>query len=173
MIRAAGSISTTGEAVRKELQSSFPATPILVRPLTAQVENTLVEERLMARLSGGFGALGLLLACVGLYGLLAYTVVRRTREIGVRLALGAPRGAVLWMVARRALALVCAGIAAGLPIAWVLSRRVQSLLCGLTPANAGVMAAAIGSLAVAALAAAYFPARRAARVDPMTALRHD
>jgi predicted permease len=172
-IRAAGSISQIAAAIHKELQPSFPKTPIDVRPLTAQVEQTLVEERLMAKLAGGFGGLGLMLASVGLYGLLAYSVVRRTKEIGVRMALGAQRGAVVWMVARRALALVIAGIAAGLPLAWLLSRKVQSMLFGLTATDAGVMAAAVVSLMGAGLVAAYVPARRAARVDPMTALRHE
>jgi predicted permease len=172
-IRAAGSISQIAAAIHKELQPSFPKTPIDVRPLTAQVEQTLVEERLMAKLAGGFGALGLTLACVGLYGLLAYSVVRRTKEIGVRMALGAQRGAVVWMVARRALALVIAGIAVGLPLAWMLSRKVQSMLFGLTATDAGVMTAAVASLVAAGLVAAYVPARRAARVDPMTALRHE
>jgi predicted permease len=172
-IRAAGSISQIAAAIQKKLQPSFPKTPIDVRPLTAQVEQTLVEERLMAKLAGGFGGLGLMLACVGLYGLLAYSVVRRTKEIGVRLALGAQRGLVVWMVARRALALVIAGVAVGLPLARLLSRKVQSMLFGLTATDAGVMAAAVGSLVAAGLVAAYVPARRAARVDPMTALRHE
>jgi len=172
-IRAAGSLSQIAAAVHRELQPSFPKTPIDVRPLTAQVEQTLVEERLMAKLAGGFGALGLMLACVGLYGLLAYSVVRRTKEIGVRMALGAQRGAVVWMVARRALALVIAGVAMGLPLAWLLSRKVQSMLFGLTATDAGVMAAAVGSLVAAGLLATYVPARRAARVDPMMALRHE
>jgi predicted permease len=172
-IRAAGSISQIAAAIHKELQPSFPKTPIDVRPLTAQVEQTLVEERLMAKLAGGFGALGLMLASVGLYGLLAYSVVRRTKEIGVRMALGAQRGAVVWLVARRALGLVIAGVAVGLPLAWLLSRKVQSMLFGLTANDAGVMAAAVASMGGAGLVAAYLPARRAARVDPMTALRHE
>jgi ABC-type antimicrobial peptide transport system permease subunit len=137
------------------------------------VEQTLLEERLMAKLAGGFGALGLLLACVGLYGLLAYSVVRRTKEIGVRMALGAQRGAVLWMVARRALGLVAAGIVIGVPVSWALSRKVQSMLFGLTATDPGIIATAAVLLSMAGLVAAYFPARRAARVDPMTALRHE
>ena len=173
VIRVAGSLSSAREAVHKELAPKFPITPIFVRPLSAQVENTLMEERLMAKLSGGFGVLGLLLACVGLYGLLAYGVVRRTKEIGVRMALGAQRGAVLWMVARRALGLVAAGIVVGLPLAWLAARKVQSMLFGLTPGDSGVLLAAVASLAAAGLVAAYFPARRASRVDPMTALRHE
>jgi ABC-type antimicrobial peptide transport system permease subunit len=173
VIRAAGSLSRVELAIRKVLQPSFPNTPIAVRPLSAQVEETLVEERLMAKLSGGFGALGLLLACVGLYGLLAYSVVRKTKEIGVRMALGAQRSAVLWMVTRRALALVIVGVAVGLPLAWVLSKKVESMLFGLRATDFGILATAVMSLSVAGLVAAYFPARRAARVDPMTALRHE
>jgi predicted permease len=173
VIRAAGSLSQAERAIRKELQPSFPTTPIAVRPLSAQVEETLVEERLMAKLSGGFGALGLLLACVGLYGLLAYSVVRKTKEIGVRMALGAQRSAVLWMVTRRALALVIAGVAVGLPLAWVLAKKVEAMLFGLGATDSGILATAVVSLSVAGLVAGYFPARRAARVDPMTALRHE
>jgi predicted permease len=172
-IRAAGSLSQISAAIRNALQPSFPNTPIEVRALTAQVEQTLLQERLMAKLAGGFGVLGLLLACVGLYGLLAYSVVRRTKEIGVRMALGAQAGAVLWMVARRALGLVAAGVVAGVPLAWVLSRKVQSMLFGLTGADPGIVGTAVVLLAAAGLVAAYFPARRAARIDPMTALRHE
>ncbi|MEI9971824.1 MAG: ABC transporter permease [Ignavibacteriota bacterium] len=173
VIRATGSLSQVASAIRKELQPSFPSTPVEVRPLTAQVEQTLLEERLMAKLAGGFGALGLLLACVGLYGLLAYSVSRRTKEIGVRMALGAQRGAVLWMVAGRALALVAVGVAIGVPVSWTLSQKVQSMLFGLTATDPGVIGTAVVLLSAAGLAAAYFPARRASRVDPMTALRHE
>src|SRR5581483_41149 len=120
-----------------------------------------------------FGVLGLILACVGLYGLLAYNVVRRTKEIGVRVALGAPRRSVLWMVTRRAVLLVIGGVAAGMPAAWLLSRQVQTMLFGLKPADPLVMAAAIAMLALCALFAAYLPAQRAAKVDPMIALRHE
>ena len=87
-------------AIRKELQPSLPSAPLEVRGLTEQVERTLVQERLMANLAGGFGVLGMTMACVGLYGLLAYGVVRRTKEIGVRLALGARQSGVVWMVGR-------------------------------------------------------------------------
>jgi predicted permease len=172
-IRAAGSLSQIAAAIHKELQPSFPNTPVEVRALTAQVEQTLLEERLMAKLAGGFGALGLLLACVGLYGLLAYSVVRRTKEIGVRMALGAQRGAVLWMVARRALGLVAAGIVIGVPVSWLLARKVQAMLFGLTATDPGIVVTAVVLLSMAGLVAAYFPARRAARVDPTTALRHE
>ena len=172
-IRAGGSLSQAAAAIRKELQASFPNTPLEVRGLDEQVERTLVQERLMASLAGGFGALGLVLACVGLYGLLAYSVVRRTKEIGIRMALGAARSMVLWMVARWALGLVGAGIAVGLPASWAISRSVQSMLFGLKATDPSVVASAVMLLGAAGVAAAYFPARRAARVDPMTALREE
>jgi ABC-type antimicrobial peptide transport system permease subunit len=172
-IRAAGSLSQVASAIRRELQPSFPNTPLEVRALTDHVERTLVQERLMASLAAGFGALGLVLACVGLYGLLAYSMVRRTREIGIRMALGARQSGVVWMVGRHALRLVGIGILLGLPVAWLLSRSVQSMLFGLTPADPGTLANAVLLLGVAGLVAAYLPARRAARVDPMTALRHE
>ena len=127
----------------------------------------------MANLAGGFGALGLALACVGLYGLLGYSVVRRTKEIGIRMALGAQQYEVLWMIARRALRLVAVGVALGLPVAWVASRSLRSMLFGLTTTDPSILAGALVLLAMAGMLAAYFPARRATRVDPTTALRHE
>jgi predicted permease len=173
VIRAAGSLSQAASAIRKQLQPSFPNTALEVRALTDQVERTLVQERLMANLAGGFGVLGLALACVGLYGLLGYSVVRRTREIGIRMALGAQQRWVLWMIAKRALRLVAVGVALGLPVAWAVSRWLRSMLFGLTATDPSVIAGAIVLLAMAAMLAAYFPARRATRVDPTTALRHE
>ena len=172
-MRTAGSLSQAAAAIRKELQPSFPSVQLEVRPLSEQVEGTLVRERLMASLAGGFGILGLLLACIGLYGLLAYSVVRRTREIGVRMALGARRSGVLWMVGKGALRLVAVGMALGLPAAWVASRWVRSMLFGLTAMDPWIIATAALLLSLAGLVAAYFPARRAAGIEPMTALRHE
>jgi len=168
-----GSMSQIAAAIAKELQGSFPTTPVEVRGLDEQVEQTIVQERLLANLAAGFGVLGLVLACVGLYGLLGYTVVRRTKEIGIRMALGAGRNGVLRMVAGRAARLVILGVAAGLPLAWLVSRWVQSMLFGLRPMDPGVIAGAVLLLAAAAILAAFVPAHRASRVDPMTALRHD
>jgi ABC-type antimicrobial peptide transport system permease subunit len=108
-----------------------------------------------------------------LYGLLAYSVVRRTKEIGVRIALGARQSGVLWMVCNGALRLVVLGVAMGVPAAWIASRWVQSMLFGLTATDPGIVATSVLLLAAAGLVAAYFPARRAAQVDPMTALRHE
>jgi predicted permease len=173
VIRAAGSLSQAASAIRKQLQPSFPNTSLEVLGLTDQVERTLVQERLLANLAGGFGVLGLTLACVGLYGLLGYSVVRRTKEIGIRMALGAQRRGVLWMIARRALRLVAVGVALGLPVAWLASRWLRSMLFGLTPTDPGVIAGAVVLLTMAAMLSAYVPARRATRVDPTTALRHE
>jgi ABC-type antimicrobial peptide transport system permease subunit len=147
--------------------------PIEVRTLTAQVDAALVQERMMAALAGGFGALALILACIGLYGLLNYSVARRTKEIGIRMALGARRSSVIGMELKSAFRLVVIGVVLGLPAASLTSRWVQSMLFGLTPTDPTTIAGASVSLTAAALMAAYLPARRASRVDPMTSLRHE
>jgi putative ABC transport system permease protein len=173
VIRATGSLSQVASAIRNQLQPSFPTTVVEVQALTDQVERTLVQERLMTSLTGGFGVLGLALACVGLYGLLGYSVVRRTREIGIRMALGAQERGVRWLIIGRALRLLIAGATLGTPAAWVVSRWLQSMLFGLTPTDPGIIAGAVALLVMAGMLAAYFPARRATRVDPMTALRSE
>jgi predicted permease len=172
-IRVAGSLSQVSAAIRKELQPRLPSAPVEVRALSEQVEGTLTQERMMATLASGFGVLALLLACIGLYGLLAYSVARRTKELGIRMALGAQRRGVIAMVVRNAVTLVLVGIALGLPAAWAASRLVKSMLFGLTPTDPATILGAASVLATAALLAAYLPALRASRVDPMTALRHE
>ena len=127
----------------------------------------------MATLGAGFGLLALTLACVGLYGLLAYGVAQRTREIGIRMALGAQGARVVALVLGRGTRLVLIGIALGLPAAWAASRWVRSMLFGLTPADPATLGGAILLLVAAAQLAGYLPARRAARVDPLVALRHE
>jgi ABC-type antimicrobial peptide transport system permease subunit len=143
-----------------------------VTTLTDQVDASIVPERLIALLAAFFGGLGALLAAIGLYGLLAYTVVRRTHEIGVRIALGATRRTVTAMVLNSALGLVCTGLLVGLPIV-IWSKRVAASLIENLPVE-GVVPIALTALAMIGLAllAAYLPARRAARVQPMEALRH-
>ena len=131
------------------------------------------RERLLASLAGGFGVLALMVACVGLYGLLAYGVARRTREIAIRMALGAPRRQVIEIVVAGAVRPMVAGLAVGLPAAWAAARAIESMLFGLSPTDPTTVSGAIAVLAVAALAAAYMPARRASRVDPMSALRNE
>ena len=127
----------------------------------------------MATLSGFFGALALLLAAIGTYGVLAYAVGRRTNEIGIRMALGASGGSVLWMILRETVSLVLGGIAVGLPLTLAVTRLTGKLLFGLTPADPLTLALAMFAMAVTAAAASYLPARRAARVDPMVALRYE
>ena len=160
-------------ALRATLQSKLPGSAVQVHALTEQVERTLVRERLMATLAAGFGILGLVLAAVGLYGLLTYTVARRTSEIGLRLALGATRRAVLWMIIRQVLTLLSLGIAIGIPAAWAASRFVSSMLFGMKATDFWTIATATATLITAGLAAGFLPAFRASRVDPMVALRYE
>jgi predicted permease len=141
--------------------------------LSDQVDSTLASERLLATLCAVFGALALLLASVGLYGVLSYAVAQRTQEIGIRMALGATARDVLWLVLRQSLTVVLIGIAFGFALALVCTRLVSSFLYGLSPTDPGAIALATLLLLLVALAACYLPARRATKVDPMIALRHE
>ena len=136
-----------------------------------QIDDRFIEERLIARLTSLFGLLALLLAAIGLYGVTAYTVVRRTPEIGIRMALGAARSRVIGMVMRGAMLQAVAGLAIGIPVAIFCVRYVKSQLYEITSVNVPVMAIAIGVLALAAAIAGIIPARRAASIDPVRALR--
>jgi predicted permease len=140
--------------------------------LADQVDAALVPERLMAILAAFFGAVGALLAAIGLYGLLAYTVARRTREIGIRMALGATRGDIMRMIVRGALALVVAGMFVGAPLAFWSTRIAAAVIENASPRRVPVTAAGAAMVAVAALAA-WLPTRRATRVEPVTALRSE
>jgi putative ABC transport system permease protein len=153
------------------LQPLQPNAPVEIQPLSAQVQGTLVQERMMATLGAGFGLLALVLASVGIYGLLAYSVAQRTREIGIRMALGAHRRGVMALVLGAALRPLVLGIGIGLPAAWAASRWIDSMLFGLKPTDPATIAAATIVLALVAHLAAYLPARRAARVDPLVALK--
>jgi predicted permease len=143
-----------------------------VIPLTGQVDRTLVAERLIGRLSVVFGGMALLLATIGLYGVLSYGVAQRTGEIGIRMALGATRGDVVALVVRQSLGVVGGGVVVGLVLAFSGTRFIASFLYGLTPNDGTTTFAAIAALFGAAAIAAYLPARRAARVDPVVSLRH-
>ncbi|HEX6973762.1 MAG TPA: FtsX-like permease family protein, partial [Vicinamibacterales bacterium] len=130
-------------------------------------------ERMVAVLSVAFGALATLLAALGLYGVMSYAVARRTREIGIRMALGAERTRVLWLVLREVALLASAGIVGGLLFALWLTRQVQSQLFGLSSTDPVTIGGAMVLLAVIALVAGFIPARRATAIDPMVALRAD
>ena len=136
-----------------------------------QIADRFSTDRMISRLSTLFGALALLLAAVGLYGVTAYTVERRTPEIGIRMALGAERMSVVGMVMRGALIQIAIGLAIGIPVALLCVRFVQAQLYEVTGADFKVMTDAIGLLALAALIAGFIPARRAASIDPVRALR--
>jgi len=149
-----------------------PRLPIYsIKTLNVQLNDSLVQERLVGSLSGLFAILALLLTCVGLYGLMAYTVNRRASEIGVRVALGAGRGQIARMILRETLVLTILGLAVGLPSAALASRLVTSQLFGLTPLDPLSFSAAVLIMAAVTITAGYIPARRAAAVDPMQVLR--
>jgi len=141
--------------------------------MNEQMDSSIVPERLIAILSTGFGVLGALLAAIGLYGLLAHTVARRTHEIGVRMALGAGGTDVMRMVLRDAVWMVCTGFAAGAPLAFWGKRIAASLIPDLPVADSRPMVVAAGIMIAIGLLAAYLPARRARRIDPMVALRYE
>jgi hypothetical protein len=177
-VRASGSAARLIPQLREAVQSIDRDVPIFeIHSLAEEMDAVFVRERLVATLSGFFGVVALTLVCVGLYGLMSFTVARRTAEIGVRVALGAARADVAWMIARQTLTLVLVGIAVGLPIAWILarvtSRQVSAMLFELTPADPLTIAAATGVLILVAMAAGWLPARRAARIDPIVALRSE
>jgi predicted permease len=171
LVSVSGGLATTARALRTELARQFPSSAVEVRALTAQVDRALQQERLLATLAGGFGVLGLVLACVGIYGLFSYNLARRTREFGIRIALGARQGCVVRLAVGDAARLLVAGLVVGAPAALAASRWVESMLFGLQPADPMVLAGAAALLTAAGLAAAYVPARRAARVNPVVALR--
>ncbi len=171
-IRTSVSAAVMNREIRSAVHAVAPRMPIVfVHELSEQIDDSMIKERLVAELSIFFGILALVLGCIGLYGVMSYSIVRRTQEIGIRVALGAGSESVLWMVVRDALILVMLGLAVGLPMALGLSRYLQSLLFGLTPMDALSIAGVIVTMTAMALTAAILPARRALRVDPLTALR--
>ena len=138
-----------------------------------QFSESFSNERLISRLATFFGVLAAILVATGLYGTLAYRVNGRTSEIGVRMALGAQRGQVLWMVMRESLVFSAIGIGVGLPLAIAGSRLLKSMLFGLTPGDPLSFGLAVAAIALVAVAASLIPARRASAVDPMIALRYE
>lgn len=161
-------------SIRSTFRDLDPNIPISnMRTTEVQISNSLSSERMIASLSAVFGFLATLLAVIGLYGVMAYTVAQRTREVGIRMALGAAQGNVIWMVMREVLILVGVGVLLGVPASLALSRLVQSQLFGLTPHDPSTLAFAAMALGLVACAAGYVPAWRASRLDPVRALRYE
>lgn len=160
--------------IRDALRRVDPSLPVLkIDTVAEQLDDVLVQERLLAQVTGFFGAVGGLLACLGLYGLVAHMTARRAAEIGVRMALGATRGRVLMMTLREGAQLAAVGLLIGVPAALVTSRALRSQLFGVGPYDPGTFALSMTLMIAIAFAAAWLPARRAARIDPMTALREE
>jgi len=161
----------TVRAIVSQADARVPVTDIKTQ--AAQIDQMMNQEIIFARLCTAFAILALLIACIGLYGTMSYTVARRTSEIGIRMALGAQRGAVVWMVLRQAFVLAIVGLAIGLSSALGLSRFVESFLFGVQPNSPAALALAVAILLSAVLVAGYVPARKASRIDPMTAVRYE
>jgi predicted permease len=165
----AGAIS----AVKSAMAEVNPNITLEFATLATQVDESLNKERLLATLSGFFGGLALLLATIGLYGVMSYNVARRRNEIGIRMALGAEQARVLRMVLREVLVLILCGLAVGLAATLATTRFVESFLYGMKPNDPLTLGIAAGTLALVAMVAGFLPARRASRLDPMTALREE
>jgi predicted permease len=173
-VRTAGDPRAIVPAIRNliaQRDNNLPMTRIATQ--TEQIELLLTQERLLAKLCSFFGVLALLLACVGLYGLLSYDVARRTREIGIRMALGARRADLLRLVVWQGIVLALVGTAIGIAGAFGIGRLLKTMLYGVAPSDPVAFAGAIGLLVLVALIAAFVPARRATNVDPMVALRYE
>jgi predicted permease len=172
VIDDAATLRALAASVRDEVRAlNKSAAVTYIRTMDEQLDAALIQEGVLATLSTAFGALALLLAAVGLYGVMSYNVARRSREIGIRLALGAARAAVLRGVLRETAMLSATGIAIGLAIAFAATTTVSTFLFGLTPRDPATLVVSAAILLATTLAAGYLPARRAARVDPMRALR--
>jgi predicted permease len=171
-LRAHGDPVDTFNTLRRVVREVDPAVPMYgLRTLDDQVEIALFIQRLLATLSTVFGGVSTLLAALGLYGVMAFMVARRTREIGIRMALGADTGSVVWMVMREVLVLAAAGVAIGVGAAWAATRLIQAQLFGIQATDLSTMAAAALGIVAVAVLSGYLPARRATTIDPVRALR--
>jgi predicted permease len=166
--------ATAYNMIRNEVKQLAPSLPIYqLKTVEGQLDETLLSDRLIAMLSAGFGLLATLLASVGLYGVMAFVVARRRKELGIRLALGAQTGGVIWLVMREVLVLLAIGLAVGVPAAFALGRFVASQLYGIQPHDTTIAVSTVVILAVVSAAAGLIPAHRASRIDPILALRYE
>ena len=173
-LRTAANPQTLIAAIEKQVHGSGPDILIAkTRTLTEQLDDSLVQERLISTLAVAFGVLALALAAVGLYGVLAYSVVRRTQEIGIRLALGEMPGQMLQSILGETVWLVGIGLLAGIPLSMLLARLAANMLYGVQPTDVLAQTLAAGLLAVVALIASFIPAYRASRTNPLVALRYE
>jgi predicted permease len=161
------------DALRRTVESQGREYVFSIKTVRQNIDRSILQERVTAMLSTFFGALALLLAAIGLYGLMAYAVTQRTREIGIRMALGAKRSGVLRIVLREVIVLVGTGVGIGLPCALAATRLIGHMLYGVSPNDPVTLAWVVGALLAVGLLAGYLPARRAMRVDPMVALRYE
>jgi macrolide transport system ATP-binding/permease protein len=173
-LRTAGNPLGLAQTARKVVSAVAPTVPVTnLMTQAQQIDNTIVQERTFADLCTAFALLALAIACVGLYGTMAYAVARRTNEIGVRMALGAEQRRIVWMVQREVLLLTGVGLTLGMVAAWGAMSSIRSFVFGMKAADPIAMIAAVGILMAAANVAGFAPAVRASRVDALTALRHE
>lgn len=173
-VKTSTSPDGVAEQLRAQLKAIDPHLPLYnIKTLSTEIDESLVQERLITWLTGAFGGLATLLTALGLYGVLMFSVARRTREIGIRVALGAQRGDVFRLIMIRGVILVGAGVAIGLGASLVVSRLLSTMLFGVAPNNVTTLAGVSAGLIAVALLACYLPARRATKVDPMVALRYE
>ncbi|MDX6498754.1 MAG: hypothetical protein QOG23_2014 [Blastocatellia bacterium] len=173
-LRTAGDPNGLAGEVRAAIAQVDAKLPIRsLTSLRAQTDDSLKQEKLLAQLVSFFGGLGLVLSCVGLYGIMAHAVVRRTNEIGIRMALGAERRNIIWMVLKESLLLVGAGLFIGVPASWGAAHLISSQLFGLSPGDPVTLSMAVILLTLVAALAGYIPARKASRVNPLVALRYE
>jgi ABC-type antimicrobial peptide transport system permease subunit len=173
-VRVKGNPLDAADALRRIVAAADPDQPVAaVRTMDEILDLDVADRHQQMVLLGSFAALALLLASIGLYGVLSYVVLQRSRELGLRMALGATSGSVMRMVVARGLSLTAAGLTLGLGLAWALTRTLQNLLFGVAAGDPATFAAVISLLGVITLAACYIPARRASRLDPIAVLRAD
>jgi ABC-type antimicrobial peptide transport system permease subunit len=173
-MRTRSASTASYELARRKVAELDATMPVYgVKTVSSQLDETLLTDRLVATLSAGFGLLATFLAAIGLYGVMAFVVARRRKELGIRIALGASAGSVQWMVLREVLLLLGIGLLIGVPAALGLGGYLSSQLYGLQPRDPVIAVTMVALLATASILAGFIPALRASRIDPIGALRHE